>query len=154
MRSPSKQESALRIIFGLVALAVLVAASWCGFHGVGESPPLASVPIPLKAENLPDTPAKWHGRIDYRALDRRLAALAQRPEMAGPAVAVVEDGKLRFVRTYGVADRKTGAPVTPHPLFRWASVRSDERRVGKAWVRPGTLRCSPYHSKKKQQQQQ
>ncbi|WOF42833.1 beta-lactamase family protein [Sphingopyxis indica] len=122
MRSPSKQESALRIIFGLVALAVLVAASWFGFHGVGESQPLASVPIPLKAENLPDTPAKWHGRIDYRALDRRLAALAQRPEMAGLAVAVVEDGKLRFVRTYGVADRKTGAPVTPHTLFRWASV--------------------------------
>src|SRR3546814_8109987 len=42
--------------------------------------------------------------------------------MAGLAVAVVEDGELRFVRTYGVADAATGAPVTPHTLFRWASV--------------------------------
>src|SRR3546814_19466006 len=97
MRSPSKQESALRIIFGLVALAVLVAARWFGFHGVGESQPLASVPIPLKAENLPDTPAKWHGRIDYRPLDRRLAALSHPPQMPRPAVAVAEDGKLRFL---------------------------------------------------------
>src|SRR3546814_19906578 len=42
--------------------------------------------------------------------------------MAGLAVAVVEDGELSFVRTYGVADAATGAPVTPHTLFRWASV--------------------------------
>src|SRR3546814_14687297 len=42
--------------------------------------------------------------------------------MAGLAVAVVEDGELRFVRTYGVADAATGAPVTPQTLFRWASV--------------------------------
>jgi beta-lactamase class C len=42
--------------------------------------------------------------------------------MAGLAVAVVEDGELRFVRTYGVADRSTGEPVTPHTMFRWASV--------------------------------
>jgi beta-lactamase class C len=42
--------------------------------------------------------------------------------MAGLAVAVVEDGELRFVRTYGVADKSTGAPVTPQTLFRWASV--------------------------------
>src|SRR3546814_20801528 len=103
MRSPSKQESALRIIFGLVALAVLVAASWFGFHGVGESQPLASVPIPLKAENLPDTPAKWHGRIAYRALDRRLAATAQPPKMAGLTVAVGHYGNRRFQRTLGLA---------------------------------------------------
>src|SRR3546814_20717476 len=81
------------------------------------------VPIPIKAaENLPDTPAEWRGRIDYPALDRQLADLSQRPEMAGLAVAVVEDGELRFVRTYGVADAATGAPVTPQTLFRRASV--------------------------------
>jgi CubicO group peptidase (beta-lactamase class C family) len=51
-----------------------------------------------------------------------LTDLAARPEMAGLAVAVVEDGKLSFVRTYGVADADSGAPVTPHTLFRWASV--------------------------------
>ena len=42
--------------------------------------------------------------------------------MAGLAVAIVEDGKLSFVRTYGVADKSTGTPVTTGTVFRWASV--------------------------------
>lgn len=76
-----------------------------------------------KAEiELPDAPDKWRGRVDYPMLDARLASLAARPEMAGLAVAVIEGGELRFVRTYGVADRSTGTPVTPKTVFRWASV--------------------------------
>ena len=112
-----------RFFVVLLAVAALVAAGWFGVRALGGDHPLASVAIPFKAaENLPDTPGEWHGRIDYRTLDAQLAALAQRPEMAGLAVAVIEDGKLTFVRTYGVADAATGAPVTPHTLFRWASV--------------------------------
>ncbi|ALH81835.1 serine hydrolase domain-containing protein [Sphingopyxis macrogoltabida] len=112
-----------RVLACLVAVVALGVAGWFGFHALGGTRTLASVAIPFKAaENLPDTPAEWRGRIDYVAFDRQLAELAQRPEMAGLAVAVVEDGELRFVRTYGVADRSTGAPVTAHTLFRWASV--------------------------------
>ncbi|GAO77097.1 MULTISPECIES: serine hydrolase [unclassified Sphingopyxis] len=112
-----------RVFVFLIVAAALVAAGWLGIHALGGNHPLASVPIPISApENLPDTPAEWRGRIDYRALDRQLAALSQRPEMAGLAVAVVEDGKLSFVRTYGVSDASTGAPVTAQTLFRWASV--------------------------------
>ncbi len=112
-----------RFFLFLIAIAALGFSGWFGLHAFGEGQPLASVPIPIKPpENLPDTAAEWRGRIDYRALDRQLSDLAQRPEMAGLAVAVVEDGKLRFVRTYGVADKSTGAPVTPQTLFRWASV--------------------------------
>ena len=113
----------MKRVFVFLAAAALVSAGWFGVRAFGGGHPLASVAIPIKAaEELPDAPDKWHGRIDYRALDSQLAALAQRPEMAGLAVAVVEDGELRFVRTYGVADKATGAPVTPHTLFRWASV--------------------------------
>lgn len=123
MRSPSNHTSVLRVFLGLIAVVALGSVGWFGLHAFGGGQPLASVPIPIKAaENLPDTPAEWRGRIDYRALDGQLSALSQRPEMAGLAVAVVEDGELRFVRTYGVADASTGAPVTPHTLFRWASV--------------------------------
>ena len=112
-----------RVFTILIAAAALGSAGWFGLHALGGSHPLASIAIPLKApENLPDTPTEWRGRIDYHALDRQLTDLSQRPEMAGLAVAVVEDGELRFVRTYGVADASTGAPVTPHTLFRWASV--------------------------------
>ena len=123
MRSRSRNKSRKPVFTYLVAIVALGLAGWFGIHALGGKHPLASVAIPIKApENLPDTPAEWRGRIDYRALDRQLAALSQRPEMAGLAVAVVEDGELRFVRTYGVADKSTGARVTPQTLFRWASV--------------------------------
>jgi beta-lactamase class C len=103
-------------LFGVTALA-----AWHFFGD--ERAPAVSVPIaaPLRY-NLPDTPQEWRGRVDYRQLDQSLATLALRPEMAGLAVAVVEQGELRFVGTYGTADRSTGAPVTPETLFRWASV--------------------------------
>ncbi|WP_447750578.1 serine hydrolase domain-containing protein [Sphingopyxis fribergensis] len=123
MRSQSKQKSRKPVFSYLVAIVALGLAGWFGIHALGGKHPLASVAIPIKAPaNLPDTPAEWRGRIDYPALDRQLTALSQRPEMAGLAVAVVEDGKLSFVRTYGVADKSTGASVTPQTLFRWASV--------------------------------
>jgi beta-lactamase class C len=123
MKSRSKNKSRKRVFTYLIAIIALGLVGWFGIHALGGKHPLASVEIPIKApENLPDTPAEWRGRIDYRALDKQLADLSQRPEMAGLAVAVVEDGKLSFVRTYGAADKSTGARVTPHTLFRWASV--------------------------------
>ena len=123
MISSSEPKPLRRFFLVLIAGAAFGLAGWFGFRAVGGEHILASVPIPMQAEEkLPDTPEEWHGRIDYRALDGQLAALARRPEMAGLAVAVVEDGELRFVRAYGVADASTGAPVTPRTLFRWASV--------------------------------
>ncbi|MDZ3830431.1 MAG: serine hydrolase domain-containing protein [Sphingopyxis sp.] len=123
MRSQPHHPSMLRTLAVLTAIVALGLAGWFGFRAVGSSNPLVSVAIPMKApENLPDTPEEWRGQIDYRALDNQLSAISQRPEMAGLAVAVVEDGELRFVRTYGFADRSSGAPVTPRTLFRWASV--------------------------------
>src|SRR3546814_11889060 len=155
MRSPSPNKAALRSLlarFGVAALGL----GWFGLHASGCGVPLASVPIPINApENLPDTPAEWRGRIDYRALDRQLSDLSRRPEMAGLAAAVVEDGELRFVRAYGVADRSTGAPVTPPTLFRWAPVSktatgvqaasSEQRRVGKQRASTGKYRWFAYH---------
>lgn len=123
MRSPSNHGIIPRVVVILVAVVALGLMGWFGLQASGGRHLLASVAIPMRGpENLPDTPAEWRGRIDYRTLDRQLSDLAQRPEMAGLAVAVVEDGEVRFVRTYGVADAGTGAPVTPHTLFRWASV--------------------------------
>ncbi len=112
-----------RVFLLLIATIALGLSGWFGIHALGGNQPLASVSIPIMApENLPQTPSQWRGRIDYRALDRQLADLAQRPEMAGLAVAVVEDGELRFVRAYGVTDVSTGTPVTAQTMFRWASV--------------------------------
>ena len=130
-----------RFFIVLIAVAALVLTGWFGLHVSGGGHMLASVAIPIKApKDLPDTPAEWRGKIDYKALDRQLSDLAQRPEMAGLAVAVVEDGELRFVRTYGVADASTGAPVTPHTLFRWASVSKTATGVlAAALARDGSI---------------
>lgn len=92
-----------------------------GFTGKKPRPVIPAI-FANADDGLPDTPEEWRGRIDYARLDLQLIELSLRPEMAGLAVAVVEDGELRFVRTYGVADRSTREPVMPATVFRWASV--------------------------------
>jgi beta-lactamase class C len=113
-----------RFALPVLALLLLGFIVWFGIRlFTGKPPHIGMISIALDGiKPLPDTPDEWHGRIDYRTLDKQLTALSQRPEMAGLAVAVIEDGELRFVRAYGVADRSTGAPATPATVFRWASV--------------------------------
>jgi beta-lactamase class C len=113
-----------RVVKAMIAVVALLAASWYGLYVVGAEKNIAVAfgkPRNISTD-LPDTPDEWQGRIDYADLDQGLAALASRPEMAGLAVAIVEDGKLSFVRAYGVADKSTGSPVTTNTVFRWASV--------------------------------
>lgn len=113
-----------RIVKALIAITALGLAGWYGLHivGGGENVSAAFGKTARVSNDLPDTADEWQGQIDYRTLDRQLAELSARPEMAGLAVAVVEAGELRFVGTYGVVDRTTAKPVTPNTLFRWASV--------------------------------
>lgn len=119
----------LRLTKWLLAAGALALASWLGLYADSDRLRSAATATgaftPAQAAstaNLPDTPGEWRGRIDYRRIDQQLAELAARPEMAGLAVAVVEDGRIAFVRSYGLADRATGARVTNATLFRWASV--------------------------------
>lgn len=113
-----------RILVVLAVIVAVVLAGWFGSESLEDGRPLAEAPIisRLTAEDLPDTPDEWEGRIDYPALEQQLSELSLRPEMAGLAVAVVEDGRISFVRTYGVTDRSTGTQVTSQTVFRWASV--------------------------------
>ncbi len=115
-------KKSLALLFGLAALLLV---SWNGYRALVEQ--RAGFPLPLLAqqvaqEKLPVAADDWHGKIDYRGLDRDFTVLAVRPEMAGLAVAIVEDGELRFVGTYGVVDRASGDRVMPDTVFRWASV--------------------------------
>lgn len=74
----------------------------------------ASIPLPEAAP--------WRSTIDYEVLNTRLNSLMAEKDMAGLAVAVVEDGKLAFIRGYGVTSKETGEPVTERTVFRWASL--------------------------------
>lgn len=59
--------------------------------------------------------------IDYRRLDHRLNKLVEQDSMVGLAVAVVEDGEIRFLKGYGVTEQG-GDKVNAQTIFRWASV--------------------------------
>ena len=74
------------------------------------------------APKLPETPADWRGSIDYKALNTRIGAMMTDPSMEGLAVAVVENGRLSFVRGYGVTATENGEPVGARTVFRWASL--------------------------------
>jgi beta-lactamase class C len=71
---------------------------------------------------LPLKPQDWRGEIDYRALDNRIQAMMRDRSMTGLAVAVVEDGRLSFVKGYGVTMPDEGEAVGPDTVFRWASL--------------------------------
>jgi beta-lactamase class C len=60
--------------------------------------------------------------INYTRLDQRLNLLMQEESMVGLAVAVIEDGEIRFIKGYGVTEAGGTEPVTHDTIFRWASV--------------------------------
>lgn len=61
-------------------------------------------------------------QVDTAEIDRRAGLLMNQLEMAGLAVAVVEDGKITFAKGYGETLRNSGQTVTADTVFRWASV--------------------------------
>ncbi|EQD64013.1 beta-lactamase [mine drainage metagenome] len=64
------------------------------------------------------------GRVasSIRAYDGWLDQVMARNDVAGIATAVIVDDKVRWQRTLGYADAATGAKVTPHTVFRIASL--------------------------------
>jgi beta-lactamase class C len=62
------------------------------------------------------------GTIDYARLDSRLQQLMADPHMVGLAVAVIENGRIRFAKGYGETVAGSGDPVTTATVFRWASL--------------------------------
>lgn len=96
-------------------LATLVAATLlCGCSATRPS----SSPAPDRAVGRGDSVAAFVAAAD-NAFAR---AAAQFSEVPGFAVAVVRGDSVVYLRGFGVADRETGAPVTPGTAFYIASV--------------------------------
>ena len=62
------------------------------------------------------------GAIDYARIDERLRRLAERPNMVGLAVGIIEDGEIRFLQGYGLTAADRDERVTVDTVFRWASL--------------------------------
>jgi beta-lactamase class C len=103
-------------------LGLIVAAVTLSPHTEAAGPDTPSSRADQAVSKLPTEPSDWRGRIDYRALDARLGAMMANSSMTGLAVAVVEDGRLSFVRGYGVTSAESGQPVDARTVFRWASL--------------------------------
>lgn len=78
---------------------------------------LPALPVPL-----PERPEDWRGEIDYRALDARIRTMMADSTMEGLAIAVVENGRLSFVRGYGLTSPTDGEKIGADTVFRWASL--------------------------------
>ncbi|MEO9599952.1 serine hydrolase domain-containing protein [Parasphingorhabdus sp.] len=112
----------MALLFGFAAMLLV---GWYGYRALVEQQvgfPLSTIIQSDPEEESPAESDKWQGKIDYAGLNRDLAVLAGQPQMAGLAVAIIEDGDIRFVGAYGVTDKRSGEPVTPQTVFRWASV--------------------------------
>lgn len=117
----------LLVVFFVLAGCALVAFSFMRGSGAIDPENFEETAISFgdgsdETEIWPENPEDWKGAINYTGLDHRLNALMQDPNMAGLAVVMVENGRISFVKGYGVADKNTQQPVTKDTLFRWASV--------------------------------
>jgi beta-lactamase class C len=110
------------------AAALIVAGAWAtslSFSWKPASPEAAPENIAGNAArdlSIAEARQRAQSDIDYRLLDQRLQRLVEQPSMVGLAVAIVENGEIRFVKGYGVTEAGGAEPVTPQTIFRWASV--------------------------------
>jgi beta-lactamase class C len=109
-----------RLFFLFLAAIVLVLIVWRVTAQADDTARAVREDRPVTSAIL--TPPETPSRIDYRRLDARLRRLIQDPSMVGLAVAVVENGRIRFIKGYGVTTSGSDDPVTGHTVFRWASL--------------------------------
>ena len=104
------------LVAGVLALACSPLHAHASTPSATAAP--ASVSVAATSQKLPAARVK-QTLADYQ---RWLNRIAQRDAVAGLATAVVIDGKVVYEGTVGYADAATKEPVTPHTVFRLASL--------------------------------
>ncbi len=140
----------VRSFYALLALALLVELLVIGRHFLANRPVRQGISAAARAERAlgagPLNPRAY--RVDYAHLDARIRALMERKDMAGLAIAVIEDGQLSFIKAYGTVDADTGEPATVQTVWRWASVSKGVAATMEALLaRQGKLRLDDPVSK-------
>ena len=108
------------LLLGLGLVGLLWAASLRLTHPVAEQAPKAAARRFDLA--VVEAHANQPSAVDYARLDARLQQLMQDPAMIGLAIAVVENGEIRFAKGYGETVAGSGDFVTTDTVFRWASL--------------------------------
>lgn len=116
-------ERQLKLGIGAFALAVAAIAL---AHPFGDTrQPADAVEAAARARTsarLATIEPASRSKIDYEKLDERLRRMAERPNMVGLAVGIVENGRITFLNGYGETFEGSGEQVTPETVFRWASL--------------------------------
>ena len=119
-----REPVAKRSVLALLWLILLVELIALGRYLFSTAPVRQGISTAQRAERRlgagPLNPKAY--RIDYGRVDARARELMARRDMVGFGLAIVEDGQLAFVKTYGEVEAGKGEKVTPATLFRWASV--------------------------------
>jgi beta-lactamase class C len=116
------------VLYVSAAAALVIAGAWATNLSFSWKPALPEAAPENIAGNaakdlsIAETRRRAQSDIDYRLLDQRLQRLVEQPSMVGLAVAIVENGEIRFLKGYGVTEAGGAVRVTPETIFRWASV--------------------------------
>ncbi|UAK23339.1 serine hydrolase domain-containing protein [Sphingomonas nostoxanthinifaciens] len=115
------------MIRGLAVVLLIILVAEIGMiarHWVADAPVRQGIRVAARAERHlgagPLSPRRY--RLDYERVDARLRAIAARKDMVGLGIAVIEDGQLAFIKTYGETRAGSGEKATPQTVWRWASV--------------------------------
>jgi CubicO group peptidase (beta-lactamase class C family) len=92
-------------------------------------PILLAASLPLKASE-PFAIPKVDSPKTLAALDSAVKGALAADNVPGAAIVVIEQGKIVFSRSYGVADVATGRPVTADTIFRAGSVSKSFTALG------------------------
>jgi len=109
-----------RFVWYFVAGLLAAAALWIAALQLTRpvaSPPPHRFDVAVSSGGAPSPHA-----VDYARLDGRLQRLMADPAMVGLAIGIVEDGRIRFIKGYGVTFAGGSEPVTADTVFRWASL--------------------------------
>lgn len=110
-----------RFLWAFVIAIVVATSLWAVSRRV-HAPAAASAP-PHRFDVAVGEDAERPHAVNYGQLDARLRRLmALDPAMVGLAVGVVEDGRIRFLKGYGITYAGGSEPVTAGTVFRWASL--------------------------------
>lgn len=127
VRAPAARPSwTFGFLLAMAVVAVVAIYALARFDSGIWAPPAADEPVAASLRQAIATgqvrPGAGPHVIDYARVDERLKRLVARPDMSGLAVAIIEDGRISFVKGYGLTGADATDPVTANTVFRWASL--------------------------------
>ncbi|MFJ6785100.1 serine hydrolase domain-containing protein [Streptomyces yangpuensis] len=115
-RSAAVAAAALGLLVSPVAAGAGAAYAW---GASAQAPPASTVPAPVPTPTPASTPAPASGEFPQltpavaRELDAAIRKVMTEAKVPGVIVALSAPGKGTYIRSFGVADKSTGMPMSP-----------------------------------------